>query len=164
MLLYIVRHAWAEERDDEKWPDDDHRPLTRKGQERFAEIVRLLVRRGMPPEIIATSPLVRCRQTAEILAAGLDRTPKVVERPELIPDSDLEGILSWTARESRQFGAIAWVGHAPDVGWLTAALIGDSRAAIDFSKGAIAAIEFDGEIQTGRGTLCWLVNAKVLGI
>jgi len=30
MLLYIVRHAWAEERDAERYPNDAHRPLTRE--------------------------------------------------------------------------------------------------------------------------------------
>ena len=32
MNLYIIRHAWAAERDDGQWPDDDLRPLTAEGK------------------------------------------------------------------------------------------------------------------------------------
>ena len=46
MLLYIVRHAWAEERG-AKFPDDDLRPLTDAGRKRFKKLVRKLVKRGV---------------------------------------------------------------------------------------------------------------------
>jgi phosphohistidine phosphatase SixA len=55
------------------------------------------------------------------------------------------------------------VGHAPDVDELTAGLIGASPDAIAFSKGAAAAIEFDGAIEAGKGQLVWLVTAETLG-
>ena len=70
MDLYIVRHAWAGQRDDSRWPDDGMRPLTAEGKERFARVVRKLADAGVAPGIIAASPLVRCVETAEILAAG----------------------------------------------------------------------------------------------
>ena len=70
MDLYIVRHAWAADRDDPQWPDDDLRPLTEEGKERFAQMAAKLVGRGMTPEVIATSPLVRCVETAQLLAAA----------------------------------------------------------------------------------------------
>ena len=71
MDLYIVRHAWAFDRDDDRWPNDDLRPLTDEGKERFAKVVKTLAGRGMAPQVVATSPLVRCVQTAELLAAGV---------------------------------------------------------------------------------------------
>ena len=67
MDLYIVRHAWAADRDDPRWPEDDLRPLTEEGQERFAQMAAKLVGRGMRPEVVATSPLVRCVETARDL-------------------------------------------------------------------------------------------------
>ena len=36
MELFIIRHAWAAERDDAAFPDDSLRPLTDKGRKRFA--------------------------------------------------------------------------------------------------------------------------------
>jgi phosphohistidine phosphatase SixA len=56
------------------------------------------------------------------------------------------------------------VGHAPDVTYLTAALVGDSRAAIRFPKGSIAAIDFQDIPRIGQGELRWLVTAKLLGV
>ena len=43
MDLYIIRHAWAAESDDSRWPDDGMRPLTAEGKERFARVAKKLV-------------------------------------------------------------------------------------------------------------------------
>ena len=162
MDLYIVRHAWAEQRDDSRWRDDGLRPLTPEGKERFARVARKLVGIGMTPGIIATSPLVRCVETAQLLAIALDG-PKIVELDELRPGSNLEGLLRWTARQAAKHPQIAWVGHAPDVSRLVAALIGDGGSLIHFANGAAAAIRFDGEPTGGAGELQWLATAKLLG-
>ena len=71
MDLFIIRHAWAAERDDAAYPDDSLRPLTDEGRNRFARMVEALVPRGLTPQLIVTSPMLRCVQTAEILAAAL---------------------------------------------------------------------------------------------
>lgn len=162
MILYIVRHAWAEEPGAD-WPDDGQRPLTEEGSRRFKTMVKTLAGRGFAPELIATSPLVRCRQTAEILAEHLAGKPAVVEREELAPGSDLEGILRWTNRQSGRGDEIAWVGHAPDVSHLAAALMGDHRGSIRFAKGGVASIHFDGPVEVGTGELFWLTTARLLG-
>ena len=162
MDLYIVRHAWAGQRDDSRWPDDGMRPLTAEGKERFARVVKKLADAGMAPGIIATSPLVRCVETAEILAGAIGGA-KIVKLDELQPGSDLQGLLQWTARQAAKHEQIAWVGHVPDVNRLTAALIGDAGALIHFAKGAAVAIRFDGEPAVATGELQWLVSAKVLG-
>jgi phosphohistidine phosphatase len=163
MDLYIIRHAWAADRDDRQWPDDDLRPLTDEGRERFAVVANELVRRGMAPQVVGTSPLVRSRQTAEIVAAASPERPKLVELDELRPGGDLEGLLRWTASQARRHERIAWVGHAPDVGRLAAALIGQPDGRIRFAKGAVAAIRFDGPPSAAAGELQWLVTARVLG-
>jgi phosphohistidine phosphatase len=162
MDLYIIRHAWAADRDDRQWPDDDLRPLTEEGRERFTQMAARLLGRGLTPEVIATSPLVRCVETARLLAAEADKV-EVVELDELRPGSDVEGLLQWTARQARKHERIAWVGHAPDVNRLTAALVGDRGGVIHFAKGAVAAIRFDGPPAIGSGELQWLVTAKILG-
>jgi phosphohistidine phosphatase len=163
MFLYIIRHAWAGPRDDPAWPDDRRRPLTPEGRKRFGRLVEKLAGRGFAPAVIATSPLVRCRQTADLVAEHLPGKPKVVERPELAPDSDLTGILHWTA-EQPGGEDLAWVGHAPDVGQMVAALIGQGDSLVDLAKGAVAGIEFDARPQRGQGQLRWLVTAKILGV
>jgi len=162
MLLYIIRHAWAEERDERRYPDDGLRPLTDDGRKRFRKLVRALADRGFVPAEIATSPLLRCRQTAEAVAEVLLSRPRVTVVDELSPGSDLHALLDWTRQ--RTPGDVAWVGHAPDVSHLTASLIGDALTAIHFGKGAVAAVEFDRPPAAGQGELQWLATAKMLGI
>ncbi len=161
--LYIIRHAWAEERDLLQWPTDWERPLTREGRDRFAAMVGKLSARGFAPEAVATSPLVRCRQTAEIVAETVPGAPPVVELDALQPGSDLANLLAWMDAEAHSWGRVAWVGHAPDVGWLTGRLLAPSAGEIRFAKGAVAAIRFAGRPAFGRGELRWFVTAKVLG-
>jgi phosphohistidine phosphatase len=163
MILYIVRHAWAGEYGDPAWPDDRLRPLTDEGRERFARMVKKLARLEFAPELLVTSPLVRCRQTAEIVAEGVPGGPEVVECEELAPGADLVRVLHWMHQETEPCEETAWVGHAPDVGHLTAALIGDGHARVRFAKGAVAALRFPGQPAPGQGELKWLVTAKMLG-
>jgi len=56
MDLYIIRHAWAADRDDKRWPDDGQRPLTEEGKTRFAKVAASLVKRGMKLQVVGTSP------------------------------------------------------------------------------------------------------------
>jgi phosphohistidine phosphatase len=161
MRLFIVRHAWAGEHGDPRYPDDRLRPLTEDGSKRFAAVVKKLADRGLKPRLIATSPLKRCRQTADILAEHLPGGLRVVERAELEPGSDLAALIEWTSKQDEQ--PVAWVGHAPDVGYLAAALIGDGSASLRFAKGGVCAIEFEGEMAPGRGELRWLASARLLG-
>ena len=163
MDLYIVRHAWAGHYGDPQWPEDDLRPLTEEGTTRFAQMAARLIERGMKPEVIAASPLVRCVETAQILAARMGKAELVV-LDELRPGSNQDGLIRWTARQARKHQQIAWVGHAPDVDRLAAAVIGDGQALIRFTKGSVAAIRFDDVPAIGSGELRWLATAKVLGV
>ena len=162
MFIYIARHAWAGERGDPQWPDDSLRELTPDGIERYTKVVQALAARGFGPARIATSPYTRCRQTAEIVAKYVDGQPTIEELEALEPGSDLVPLLEW----SRAQGDVdtCWVGHSPDVERLAADLIGDNAARIRFAKGAVAAISFESDINSGAGELYWLATAKSLGV
>jgi phosphohistidine phosphatase len=164
MDLYILRHAWAAEAGDPRWPADRLRPLTDLGRKRFAEVASKLVERDMKPSLIATSPLLRCVQTAETLAAEIHHRPEIVELDALQPSSDFEALIAWTSQQvTAGHTSIAWVGHAPDVDYFACRLIGATTAMIRFAKGAAAAIRFEGMPRSGAGELRWLVTAKILG-
>jgi len=164
MDLYLIRHAWAVERGDWHGSSDDLRPLTPLGRERFARVAAVLAERGLRPEWIAVSPLARCVETAQLLAAAAPEGTKIVELDALRPGSDLEGLLAWTARQARSHERIAWIGHSPDLDRMTAALIGSPDAMIRFAKGSAAAVRFEGLPALGGGELQWLVTAKMLGL
>ncbi|MFM9058102.1 MAG: phosphohistidine phosphatase SixA [Planctomycetaceae bacterium] len=155
--LYIVRHATAEDVGD---VGDDHaRRLTKKGRKSFARLVRRLAEAGMEVDLVATSPLVRARETAEILAAELD-CPRVEVVDALAPGCDWESVVGWTVQQDA--ARVAWVGHAPCVGRLVALSVGDGSAAIRMAKGAVAAIRLDdGPGQAGE--LDWLATPDLAG-
>jgi phosphohistidine phosphatase len=161
MLLYIARHAFAGQHGDPRFPDDALRPLTSKGRKQFRRVMKKLRRRGFAATLVATSPLVRCRQTADVICDRVCPTPELVELASLAPGSQLESLVSWSNEQGVE--ELAWVGHAPDVDRLAAALAGARDGAIVFAKGAVAAIQFDEEIVVGQGELRWLATPKLLG-
>ncbi len=162
-MLYLVRHAWAGEHGDPRWPDDDLRPLTKDGVKRFSEVVKRLADRDFAPELVATSPLVRARQTADVIVRLLPEEPELIELEELAPGSQLDRLMAWTNQHARG-RSVAWVGHAPDISHWAGGLLGGAPSAFRFSKGAVAAIDFEDRLERGAGELRWLVTAKVLGV
>ncbi|HUR33384.1 MAG TPA: histidine phosphatase family protein, partial [Vicinamibacterales bacterium] len=82
--LYLIRHAVAEERGD-RWPDDAKRPLSDDGVTRMRKAAKGLVRLGLRLDVVLASPLVRTRQTAEIVAAAFEHSPPIVMLESLTP-------------------------------------------------------------------------------
>ncbi len=160
MQLYIVRHAYAGQHGDPRYRDDSLRPLTTKGRKRFRSLVKKLSKRGFAPLLVATSPFTRCRQTAEIVAERAHSSPTVVSLDSLTPGSDLNALVAWSNEQGLE--EIAWVGHAPDVNNLLAGLLACGADTFSLSKGAVASIAFDEEIELGKGELRWLVTQKIL--
>ena len=91
--LYLVRHGLAEERGD-AWPDDAKRPLTDEGMSKMRKSVRGLARLGVSVDVVLTSPLVRARQTAEIVAAGLSPRPSLVSIDSLAPEGTYASVIA----------------------------------------------------------------------
>ena len=67
MELYLVRHAVAEARDAEQWPDDGLRPLTADGEAKFRKAARGLHRLAPTVDAVVASPFTRAWRTAELL-------------------------------------------------------------------------------------------------
>lgn len=155
--LYVVRHAWAE--DTGPAGDDFSRPLTKKGRKRFEKFIAHLRDGGMQVDRIASSPLVRTRETAEIMAQVFEVASGVDLVDALAPGADWQAILERTIHYDAS--RVAWVGHAPCVGRLVALMIGDGSAAIRMQKGSVASLRLeDGPGHPGE--LEWLVNAGVV--
>lgn len=166
MNLFIIRHAWAEERDSALWPDDSKRPLTSEGIARFREVLNAIRPRGFDVSVIGTSPYTRCEQTARLTSEAFKKNPPPIELLEALePGSDLEAVVEWTNRQiSVGHDGVAWVGHAPDTDDLAALLIGDGKGLLRFAKAAVALIRFEERVVPGEGELRWLVTAKILGV
>ena len=162
MDLLVIRHAIAGDRDD--WaktgkPDGD-RPITDVGRERMYENARGLQAVFPQIDLLATSPLKRAVQTADVVADVYEDTP-VIEAKELAPDGSPEGVGRWLA--GRQESRVAVVGHEPSlgtlIGWLVA---GDNEPLVSLKKGGACLLRLREEPGPGAATMKWLVPPKIL--
>ncbi|OWY72154.1 phosphohistidine phosphatase SixA [cyanobacterium TDX16] len=162
MLIYLVRHAIAAARSPGIL-NDGARELTPEGIKKMRRHAAALVTLGAQIDEVWTSPLVRARQTAEILAAGLLPAPPVKTLTSLEPGGDFESLRNRLA-QNRQLTAVALVGHEPFMGQFTGYLLGAGRGvAFRYKKGGIGLVEIDDLAPPLRGELCWLMAPKQLG-
>ena len=117
MNLYLLRHGIAAAKDDPAFESDSERPLTKKGIKKFRKAARGIERLGVSFDAILSSPLVRARQTADIVAEILGQESSVDEIPALAPDSSPEQLLSeLSSVEGKEH--VMLVGHEPFLGEL----------------------------------------------
>ncbi len=115
MLIYLIRHGIAADRSE--YTNDEDRPLTEQGSKKTEKIAQRIYEIGVRFDLIITSPLVRARQTADILNK-VDLGSKVEERNYLAPNGDIQGWINWYLQleERDKIKNIALVGHQPDLG------------------------------------------------
>ncbi len=153
--LYFLRHAQAGDRDAWDRPDDE-RPLTEKGRRQAERLGGLLAAAGFVPDAVITSPLVRARQTAEIVAGILGAAPRTEPRlGEPLDLATLDAILDDAGSPRRPI----LVGHDPDFSELVSALVG---APILMRKGALARVDVERPLGPGAGELRWLLPPDLL--
>ncbi len=157
--LVLVRHAIAAERG-EAFPDDTKRPLTHKGVQRFRDAVQGLAAIDESVELVLTSPLVRARQTADLLSEGLPSHPRVVETASLCPGASFRALIDELANHTKR-SRIALVGHEPGIGEVAARLIG-ARGSMPFRKGGMCRIDVDALPPAAHGRLVWFATPRML--
>ncbi|MEP7215246.1 MAG: phosphoglycerate mutase family protein [Anaerolineaceae bacterium] len=159
MELCLVRHAIAVDRGTPGFENDDLRLLTPDGAKRFKQAARglsLLV----TPQVILTSPLLRARQTAEILM-DVFRLPNL-HVSDSLASGDHEALLRDVAEVEAQ--SVLVVGHEPHISGLLSYLLSDSESRIGatFKKGAAALVSSVGEPAAGTCWLEWLLQPAAL--
>jgi phosphohistidine phosphatase len=157
--LYLIRHGIAAERGPD-YPDDSKRPLTGSGMSKLRQEAKALNELEIAFDLIITSPLVRTRQTADIIAETLAGKPAVTTSDALAPAGTPAAVMQEIARHNRK-ARIALVGHEPNLGELAARLIG-ARSPIQFKKGAICRIDFEVLPPKSLGQLQWFVTPRML--
>ncbi len=152
-MLYLVRHADAVATEKDK-----ERPLSRRGRKQVRILIRWMRRTGIfQPEEIWHSPLVRSRQTAELLAGRAKSPVSLVLLDGLEPDDDVRRIAHRLRAPS---GAVGIVGHEPHLSALASLLVtGRSKPArFVMKKCAVLALKRDG----ARWRVCWHVSPEVI--
>ncbi len=163
MDVLVVRHAIAEDREifARSGKSDTERPLTDKGRERMKRGARGLLQLVAHLDILATSPLVRAVETAQILAAeygDIEPTTVAALRPEGTP----EDVLTWL-QEQTQAATLALVGHEPHLSMLVSWLARkDAEPFLEFKKGGACLLSFYDEVCAGGAVLRWLLTPAQL--
>jgi phosphohistidine phosphatase len=157
MHVLLIRHAIAAPLGGVAKRDEE-RALTDLGKRRFKVVAQALPVIAPKPSAILTSPLLRARQTAEIVAkAWGDVEP--VEDPALA-DGDWEAICSALDRYGKA-DTVALIGHEPWLSRVAAQLLDASSVrAFSFRKGGVALIEVE-QPRAGQGRLLWFIPPKV---
>jgi phosphohistidine phosphatase len=164
MRLLLLRHAIAAERADwgREHRDDAPRPLTDEGRKRMRREARALADLIPDLALVATSPLARCRETAEILVAAYPHKVALVDQTDLAPDGSGAGLLRFLQAQ-RALAGVACVGHEPNLSLFAGLLLtGRERSLVELKKGAGALIDFPARIAAGAGRLLWLLPPATL--
>lgn len=154
MKLYLVRHAHAVSD-----AEDPARPLSPKGREIALAMGRWL--RGNAAVDMAEvwhSPLVRARETAELLVEGARLKVRLREAAGLLPEDEVAAMATALCRHG---DSMMIVGHEPHLGALAARLLGiEEGGGVEFKKGAVLCLE---RILRGAPwTLLWHVNPRLV--
>ena len=160
MQLLVIRHAIAvepEEAAKEKLSDAE-RPLTKDGRRKMKDAVRGLSRVVKRIDLLASSGLVRARQTAEIVAEAFDGM-KIATAEELRPGKPVKAVLTWLQGQKAD-ATIAVVGHEPQLGMLISFLLaGDrKRSFVEVRKGSATLLGFPEQVKAGGAVLQWMLK------
>lgn len=150
MRLYLLRHGIAED----LATSDFDRELSKRGRRRVAASAKVMQRLGLAPRRIFTSPRLRARQTADIVAEALGR------RATLAEAVDFGFGIGDIRRLTRNMSAddeVMFVGHNPDMSLLASEITGVDTS---LKKGGLARIDVIGTA-VEDGELLWLIAPKV---
>jgi phosphohistidine phosphatase len=162
MNLYIVRHAIAVDPGTPGYEDDSQRPLTDAGIKKMKKIVKGLRQLDVELDVILTSPYVRARDTAKILAKEFEMKNKIAFTDNLIPPGDFEKLIK-EIQGNYNVSNLALVGHEPMlsslISWLTT---GSTDAKVTLKKGGVAYLLAENLYQDHRASLEWLLTPGLM--
>lgn len=160
--LYMIRHGLAGEHG--SYPNDEERPLTEAGHKKTKRVAERLRDLGLKFDLILTSPLVRARQTAEILyTTGLSE--QLEETRHLAPEGRFEHWLAWFEDWRKLAGeSLAIVGHEPNLStWAEMLIWGQSPGRIVMKKAGVIGLLLPAEgSPVGQSDLFWLSPPRFL--
>ena len=161
MLLYIVRHGIAIDREDPKCPSDPERYLTEEGVEKTKQVAKGVVAFGPTADLLLSSPYVRAMQTAEIFAGALDYAKQKIRRTDLLLPGAEPSLLFRELARDKEVSSVFLFGHAPQLDDIIATALGSKRHVTSLKKAGVALIELK-RLSPPIGLLLWLAPPKLL--
>jgi phosphohistidine phosphatase len=158
MNLLIVRHAEAIEKT--SGGSDERRYLTPEGRFFFRKTAGTMQKKGIDPNLILSSPLVRAVQTADILAETISYVGSLVAMDELAPGFDITALQKLLIA-FQPVKELVIVGHEPDLsGIITSLLSLPDR--YKFKKGTALKLKIDPADLHASAAFRWLADGRKL--
>ncbi len=159
MNLYLLRHGIAVEPGTPGYENDSERPLIPKGERRLHSAVAAMKKLELSFDLILSSPFVRARQTAEIVADEMKLKKDLKFSDDLIPGGSSKALIRALKELKPEPENVLLVGHEPYLSRLISLLIAnDEYAAIEMKKGGLCKLEI-GELCHRRcAQMSWLLT------
>jgi phosphohistidine phosphatase len=159
MDLFILRHGQAGQKSTSS--KDFDRSLTVEGQQEIVKISNALNSFEIEFDHIYTSPLVRAKQTAEIVSESLKFRGNIQEVVALKPECNKAELYTMLSKLKQDSMSII-VGHQPYLSELICEAISQSSCRINLKKGGLARLKIISTIPKIKGELRWLLTPKLL--
>ena len=161
MNLFLLRHGIAVERGDLDFENDAERPLTPKGRRQLRQVVVAMRKMDLRFDVILSSPFVRAKQTAELVAGLLKLEKRLNFSGALTPDGSAKILLRQFGKLKPAPASVLLVGHEPYLSGLISLLTtGHENLALDFKKGGLCKLKIE-TLRPGHcATLAWLLTPK----
>jgi phosphohistidine phosphatase len=159
--IFILRHGIAVEPGTPGIKTDAERPLIPKGEQRLRAAAAAMQKMDLSFDAIISSPYLRAKQTAEIVAKILKLEKKLAISSDLIPGGNPQALIRLLNELKPAPENVLLVGHEPYLSRLIALLSSGSPAAtIDMKKGGLCKLEAE-DLEYGHcATLAWLLTPK----
>ncbi|MBM2840634.1 MAG: phosphohistidine phosphatase SixA [Bacteroidetes bacterium] len=161
MDLYVLRHAIAVERGTPGYEDDSQRPLTGKGAKRMRLVAEGMLGLELSFDVILSSPFLRAKQTAEIVAEVFGVPKKLKSSKHLEVGGDPEALIDEINDKYGSRSSILLVGHEPYLSGLISMLIsGNEDVPITMKKGGLCKLTVSALRYGQCATLEWLLAPR----
>jgi len=154
MNIYILRHAKADFGSKGEDP-----PVSELGEKQTTHVLDLARQNlGFDPSLVVTSPILRARQTADIVKKRVGKAVRVAIDDCLMPESKPRDVIDYLSKLKKDEDVVL-ISHMPLIFELLYDLIG-GRGEVELLNGSIAAVEFKGRAASGKGKLTWLIQPE----
>ncbi|CAA9444031.1 MAG: hypothetical protein AVDCRST_MAG64-4389 [uncultured Phycisphaerae bacterium] len=176
MRVLVIRHAIAEDSRAfaKTGREDGARPLTKEGRAKMRQGAAGLAKLVPRLDALATSPLARAIETAEIVAkayaagagaagggtgtGGGAGPVRVQQVAALTPTKPVNALLHWLQGQPA-VATVAVVGHEPHLGMFVSWLLtGLQDSFVELKKGSACLLELEKDVKPGRAKLLWALK------
>jgi len=165
MNLYILRHASAGVRRVNPIVDRK-RPLDKDGKRHCLQLAHVLNAMDIQFDLIVSSPLKRCMQTASFVGTETGYESKIISSAALAPDATFTQFQK-LLRECAAYENLLLVGHNPNLTIFLGSLLAPPAVGLTSSNGLAPARLRKGSLARlnytrGPATLQWLLDPRTV--